>query len=316
MIWAGIVLFNPDLNRLKTNIQNVFPNVDMLVLFNNGMDSVTKKYIDSLDSKKVIILGKGENKGIAYALNCIMMKAYTNQVKWVITFDQDSVTPLNYVQQVKGRINDNSKRKVGIICPMVVDKRRIYPAMGVMPDTNNDYDVEMCITSGSCTSVDAWIDVGGFDDFLFIDLVDNDFCKRIRSKEWIILRMGNVLLDQEFGNITPRSKKVTSFYRFICSNFPNQRIAANISKLAYKKNVNPMRVFYTNRNILYLNEKLIELGGIGYESYNAKSYLGFLLFFNLPSLLRGKEKMKILRAIISGRKEGKLASKKVEHFHP
>ena len=316
MIWAGIVLFNPNYNRLKNNIQNVLPNVDKLVLFNNGIDAETKKYIVSLGSNKVTILGNGENKGIAYALNSIMREAYENQVKWVITFDQDSITPLNYTEQVKKRIIDNTQRKLGIVCPIIVDKRRIYPANRIIPDTTNDYNVEMCITSGSCTSVEAWNDVGGFDDFLFIDLVDNDFCKRLRSRQWIILRMGNVQLDQEFGNITPRSKKVTDFFRFICKRIPNQRIAVNLSKLAYKKTVSPTRVYYTNRNILYLNEKLRVLGGIGYESYNAKSYLGFLLFFNLPSLLRGKEKSKILKAIISGRREGKIASKKAEHFCP
>lgn len=316
IIWAGIVLFNPDCDRLKNNIQNVLQSVDKLVLFNNGIDVETKKYIVSLDLNKVIILGNGENKGIAYALNSIMREAYENQVKWVITFDQDSIAPLNYVDQVKKRIIDNRKKQLGIVCPVIVDNRRIYPANRMIPDTTNDYDVEMCITSGSCTSVDAWNDVGGFDDFLFIDLVDNDFCKRLRSKQWIILRMGNVQLDQEFGIITPYNKIVTGFFKYICKRIPNQRIAVNLSKLAYKKKVSPIRVYYTNRNILYLNEKLSALGGIGYESYNAKSYLGFFLFFNIPSLIRGKEKSKILRAIILGIKEGNIASKKAEHFYP
>lgn len=50
-ISAGIVLYNPDINRLKQNIKAVIPQVDVLVLYDNGSKNITKieKMISSLN---------------------------------------------------------------------------------------------------------------------------------------------------------------------------------------------------------------------------------------------------------------------------
>jgi GT2 family glycosyltransferase len=72
--------------------------------------------------------------------------------------------------------------------------------------------VDFCITSASCTNLNAWKNVGGFDEWLFIDLVDNDFCKRIIVSGYKILRINSLVLDQEFGKIIPKNEKVQSFW--------------------------------------------------------------------------------------------------------
>lgn len=305
MLWAGIVLYNPSLDRLRENISKILPDVDGLTLYNNGIDKETEIYLSSIENEKIISIGDGTNKGIAFALNRIMEDAKAHDANWVVTFDQDSVSPRDFIQHIRIRIEEHTNEHLGIISPLIVDKRRIYPANGVIPTAVEDYYVKMCITSGSCTFVPAWEEAGKYDEYLFIDLVDNDFCKRVLANGWKILRMADVELDHEFGNIQPRSKKITDFYRFICKMIPNKNLAVNISKLAYKKNVSPLRVYYTNRNIIYLNNKLKALGGIGYDSYNAKTYFGFMLFFNLPSIIRSKEKKKIIHAIYRGIKDGK-----------
>ena len=37
--------------------------------------------------------------------------------------------------------------------------------------------------------IDAWEQIGKFDEWLFIDLVDNEFCKRLIVSGYTILRL-------------------------------------------------------------------------------------------------------------------------------
>ncbi len=302
IIYAGIVLYKPDMKRLNKNIRSILPQVDQVLIYDNGINIEYKKQIEQICPSKLTLLGCGENNGLARALNEIMKYAEREGAQWVITLDQDSVSPDNMVSEYKKRMQDD---KTGIICPRIVDKRRFYMTEEQVDKT--DCFVEKCITSASCTLVKAWHDVGAFDDFLFIDLIDNDFCKRLRIKGWNILKINSLVLDQEFGNIRPKKPRVVNFYRKLSKSIKNPNLSENIAKLSYKKQVSPMRVYYINRNVLYLNKKLINYGGIGYESYNSKSYFGFMIAFNFASFARGKEKIKILNAILKGIKDGRKA---------
>lgn len=79
---AGIVLYNPDLGRLKENIESICKQVDKVILIDNGSDNIRE--IEDLIKEYLncILLKNGENMGIAYALNQILKYAYENDVKW------------------------------------------------------------------------------------------------------------------------------------------------------------------------------------------------------------------------------------------
>lgn len=299
MIFAGVVLYYPNLVRLKANIEKLFNQVKGIIFYDNGCDEAVKEYIKNIDKGLVFWTGTGVNEGMAKALNVIMKTAENEGVDWVITMDQDSILPANYVEAINRRaISDD----IAIVCPKVIDKRRVF-SINDLTSTKDEF-VKKCITSASCTRVQAWNYVGGFDEFLFIDLVDNDFCKRLQIVGFRILKINEICLDQEFGEIELKSPWIVESIMKICTIIPSKKLAANFSKLSYKKKVYPMRIYYTNRNILYLNKKLKRYGGIGYESYNCNSYVGFIICFIIPSFLRAKEKRKVLKAIIRGIMDG------------
>ncbi len=289
-IAAGIVLFNPDNPyRLRQSIESVLSQVEKVYLFDNS----TKKE-EYPDNEKIIYYSENENKGIAYALNQIMAMAKADGYEWLITMDQDSILP-------DGIINDFEVHtkidKIGIICPQVIDKRRAYMKVNTQP--NEEY-IEMCITSGSCTSIKVWETIGQYDDRLFIDLVDNEFCKRLIFCGYRILRLNKWVLDQEFGKIVPKSPFKQKFWIKVSKILHNE----NFAKFSYKKSVSPLRVYYTCRNIIYVNRKLKLCGPTAYENYNCKGYLGFVFSFIIPSFLRATQKRKVVKAFVKGTCKG------------
>ena len=305
---CGIVIFYPKLVRLRTNVEKLQEENAKIIFFVNGCDTECDEYIRTV--KDAIILTQKKNVGVATALNAIFKSAEELKEKWVLTFDQDSIITDGFLLQMKAKAK-NADERIACICPKVVDKRRIFPANKVMSYRGDEEYVQMCVTSGSYTRISAWSHVGKFDDYLFIDLVDNDFCKRLINSDWKILRLNTVELNQEFGNIEPRSEKTIAIIKNLCNKIRNKNLAVNISKFAYKKKISSLRVYYTNRNIIYLNKKLKKYGGIGYESYSSKNYVGFIISFIVPSILRSQEKKATLKSTVNGIMDG-LKSKPIE----
>lgn len=290
-IAAGIVLFNPDNEeRLNKSIASVLTQVDHLYIFDNSTKKNNLKF-----SSAITYITENSNNGVAYALNRIMEKAKDDGFEWVVTMDQDSILPANTIKLYKKYAGE--KKNIAIICPQVIDSRRSY--MKVKKKPQKEY-IDFCITSASCTNLSAWEKVGAFDEWLFIDLVDNEFCKRLIVSGYKILRLNNLILDQEFGKIIPKSEKTQRFWNFVAQKLHND----NFAKFGYRKFVSPLRVYYTNRNIIYVNRKLRQYGKTGYENYNCKGYLGFIIAFTIPSFLRADAKCGIIKAIVKGVYDG------------
>lgn len=286
----GVVLYNPsDIGRLSRCLYSLEKQTDKIYIWDNSTQEVKLQIENS-----IIYKSANGNCGMAYALNRIMELACADGYEWVITMDQDSILPEGIIKDYSKHFNDDN---VGIICPQVRDRRRPY--MMVLEDNSEDF-VDMCITSASCTSVGAWKRTGGFDEWLFIDLVDNEFCMRLRLSGYKILRLNKWVLDQEFGKVVAKPIWKQKFWLKLSRMLHND----NIAKLSYKKTVDPMRVYYTNRNIIYINKKLKKYGTVGYDNYNCKGYLGFIISFILPSVMRSQNKLSVIKEIFNGIRDG------------
>lgn len=225
-IVAGIVLYNPQEERLKENLDAIRGQVDGVVLVDNGSDC--KDVLDELEGEGCMVFRNGENRGIAYALNQILSYCYRQSIPWVITLDQDSVVSDNIISVYKNYMADD----VGIICPKIID-RNFKRAEDVY-----DYEVaevSWCITSASLTNVKAWYDVGGFDSAMFIDWVDMDFCIALRNHGYRILQTMRTWILHELGE--------------------NSRIKHINGREIYLLNRSPQRYYYVVRNLIYLGRK-------------------------------------------------------------
>lgn len=291
-IAAGVVYYKPkDAKRFEESLRSVLEQHDCVYIYDNDEE---KAYYPV--NPKIKVLREGKNMGIAHALNQIMAAADKDGFRWVTTMDQDSILPSGIIEDYLKYI-DKCEDDVAIICPQVVDQRRIYMQA---KQENSVESIKKCITSGSCTKIDAWKSVGGFDECLFIDLVDDDFCNNVILHGYKIIRLNKWVLNQEFGDIEPKSRRQQKFWLGVSKILHN----VNFAKFSYKKNVSPIRVYYTHRNLIYLNRKYKKHGKVGFKNYNCKGYIGFVISFSLPSLLRGKDKAAIFKAILQGTRDG------------
>lgn len=301
---AAVVYYNPDIKHCAQSIQVLSSLFDNVIIFDNTVYNEGTARPAWLDVG-VIYINESKNKGIAYALNVIMQNAKDLGYKWVITFDQDSEIPTNIVSEYSKYFN---RKDVGIFCSQYIDPKRKY--MRLDSTGAETIEVERCITSASCTSIITWENAGKYDESLFIDLVDTDYCKRVRYIGLKILRINSVILIQHFGIVEYKDNWFSKLLLVISDKLH----CINIGKLSYKKIVSPMRIYYTNRNILYLNKKHHKYGGIGYENYACKHYLTYFIFYNTASILRSDMKFKTVKAIITGLNDGMKMAKDAEKY--
>lgn len=191
---AGIVTFNPELPRLKENIDAVVSQVSDLVVVDNGSTSNIR---DNLEST-VSVLENESNRGIAAALNQIVEWASDRGADAVILLDQDSVIEPGTVLNLTSALTEG----VAIASPQIVDRN--LGSDGPRPNR----DVNYSITSGSLLRVQDWRDVGGYDDRMFIDFVDFDFCLRVREAGLRIVQVGDARLLHEIGHAQRAGKRI------------------------------------------------------------------------------------------------------------
>lgn len=196
---AGIVLYNPDIEKLKENIRAIYKQVPQVILVDNGSSNVSM--IRQLDGTfpNVSIEFLSENFGIAYAQNKICQYANEQGYKWAITLDQDSVCPQNLVSEYSNYVNDD---KVGMLCPRIYDINCGY--VDVISNEDATTEVKDCLASASAIRISAWTHIGGFFEPMFIDKVDFEIAYNLRAHDYKILRVNKVILKHEIGHSVVR----------------------------------------------------------------------------------------------------------------
>lgn len=220
---AGITLYNSVAEQLQKTIDSLKGQVEHFFIVDNTPGrNLTEQFAKQPD---ITYIPNEENRGIAAALNQIMQAASNAGYAWVLTMDQDSVFPKNGVGVLTQKLAELSPNTAAI-CPVFLNR------------SNNDIVgteayVKECITSGAFTSVEAWHKVGGYNEWYFIDLVDFEFCARLRATGYKIYQTESVQLSHQLG-----SPKETHFLGLTFSSF----------------NYPAFRYYYQTRNYLVFEQ--------------------------------------------------------------
>ena len=216
---AVVVLYNPDESIIE-NIKS-YQRVNKIYAIDNS-----EKYNDNLierlkQFKNLVYINNHGNKGIAYALNLGAKLAIENGANWLLTMDQDSKFSFDGLQQLKKCLMNQTKNKikVGLVAP------------SLKVNQNNDVQEKLVvITSGNIINLQAYKEVFGFEEKLFIDAVDYDFCLKLNIAGYKVLQCNRALLVHQLG-------ETKSFKIF----------GKTITTFTHS----PIRRYYMSRNALY-----------------------------------------------------------------
>ncbi|MHC4946141.1 MAG: glycosyltransferase, partial [Planctomycetota bacterium] len=202
----------------------------------NGSGEDTLAALEKLRSRhpdSVEIVTLGRNHGVAYALNVGMRRARCAGFSWALTMDHDSVADPSMVESLlAGLARWPSKEKVLISAPVFVHKETMVPGLMVHYDgwkriclsakcPEDILTPTVVITSGNLVRIDLHEAIGGYDESLFVDYVDHDFCLRGRRLGLDIIVPAGARLYHSVGN--PVSKRILGKIRISSNHSPFRR---------------------------------------------------------------------------------------------
>jgi rhamnosyltransferase len=264
-----ITLYAPPESYLY-NIDTYINYLDILYVVDNT-PVMDHKVHDALlkQFSNVKILSFGKNIGIGAAINLGIKEGLKNNYSWLLTMDQDSYFD---AEQVKLFFNSFSVVECGCTLILSPEHKQVTP-FGKVPFYQKRDEV---MTSGNLLNLSLIDKVGFFNEDLFIDSVDHDFCLRGNMLNYDILQSTNICIRHCVG--------ISYSGSIMCG--------------LKKKNFHihsPKRMYFIVRNGLYIREK--------YGS-NFPGYTNFLKKKNKQRisrcLLYSSNRIEYLRYIVKG----------------
>jgi rhamnosyltransferase len=265
---AGVVvLYYPD-KEVPRRIESYLSQLARLYVIDNT--EVPSDFSGFFNQSKINYIHDGKNKGIAERLNQAVELSFAEGFEWLLTMDQDSIFTF---ENITNYLNCVSKfalpENVGIIGVEFENKTKTGSSC-------ESIETDQLITSGSIVNLSACNEVGKFDEALFIDEVDLEFCYRLITRDFKVVKFKNISLNHQLGHI---------YYG---------RSLKSLKKTPRTLH-SPARVYYMVRNYLYVKKKY---SGKFIES--DKTRRKALLNRLKNNLLYSKDRIAVMGYIIKG----------------
>lgn len=238
---AVIITYNVE-NDFENRVNKLKEKVDEIIVVDNGSNPETISMLKELE-KEITIIYLEENKGIAYALNRGIKYSIEKRYDWILTLDHDSIVTNDMIRNMLKcyeSFDKELKEKVAMLVPMHVEEKE-YQNSNVISNEeefSKPYrEVLTEITSGALTKADIYKNVGLYDEKLFIDLVDHDYCLSLNKKGLKVIQVNSAVLIHNLGESV---KKNVLGLKIIPTNH------------------SPLRRYYMSRNRHYIWDKYKE----------------------------------------------------------
>lgn len=233
---AGVViLYNPDKAAVISNIKSYINFIDTLIVFDNS--HCEKEFIEKIKSisNKVFFISNTKNEGIAKPLNKALELA-GERYNWLLTMDQDSYFDEEqgneYFTKFKQAFYNSSN--IAVVCPNHSNQ------VEKIVDVNIYKEVIRAITSGSIINIKISENLKGFDEKLFIDDVDLEYCYRCVLAGYKIIQFENIYMHHELG-----TTKQAGYFHFF--------------RKSDRSLHSPFRIYFMVRNFFYMSSKYKKL---------------------------------------------------------
>jgi rhamnosyltransferase len=199
-VFALVVTYHPPPEILE-NIAALRTQVSSIVVVDNGSSESELETLRAARSKYDIeLIENGRNLGIATALNAGVRKARAQDADWVALFDQDSRVEPRFISRLLESVKEApNPAQIGIVCPIYFDQGTALVTPVARSKTGA---ILAAMTSGSVIRTGLFDQLGGFNESLFIDYVDIEFCLRTRRAGYSIFQCQKAVLQHSQGRIT------------------------------------------------------------------------------------------------------------------
>lgn len=157
-----------------------------ILIIDNSTDKVisNKNKLKSGDWTHTNYINSGGNLGLSKAYNRV--KDFQSQFSWVVFWDQDTKCSDNYLEQLRTEILDNETAKM--IVPIVYSEKgqmspSLYKGSKIMgPIEGHGFKKNLtAINSGLAIEIEKFIEIGMYDESMFIDYLDHDLIIRFNN---------------------------------------------------------------------------------------------------------------------------------------
>ena len=217
------VAFNSDPIRLARQLVALCDQVDKIIIVDNGSVPSVKSGLNQPEIAAMLanvphidFIALNENGGIASGFNVGVEAARKQGAEFVLLLDHDSVPAVDMVSKLvagyQQAAGESELRPVAAVGPRIVDSRdkHDYPFIRIgwirnqhMRCTDHGekiIDCDFLISSGCLIAMSAFDKIGGFDEALFIDSVDLEWCFRARSAQFSLYGICDAKLDHRLGD--------------------------------------------------------------------------------------------------------------------
>lgn len=281
---AGIVTFNPDLSRLDENICAILPQVETVHIYDNGSDNysdIEQLIKGKYNAQPIRLIRSQRNGGMAVALNNLAEAALADRKDAILLLDQDSVSTQGMVETLSLHLKNN----IGITSPIAIDRNtEAFTGNNELP-----FETPTAITSGSLLSLKAYRDSNGYDESLFVDLVDFDFCLQLRLAGYSIVVVPAATLLHELGR-----------QEFFCI-FPTRSMGGGIQWKQYRTNHSSFRRYDMARSWAILLPK--------YHDTRFRSYVkSRMIKITVKAIVVERNRLDYIHQLRKGLRDGRAIS--------
>lgn len=231
-VLAVIITYNPSLPVLRRNIEILYSQVQYILIYDNASENINSLSTLISEFPNITLFKNTTNEGLPINYNRAGKFCLENRYEWLLTMDQDTIVPPDLILNFSKVFNDS---QVAIIAPVMIDinYQKESEVLDTLPDEAFT-EVKSCISSAALNRVSILKELGGFDEKLFIDQVDFDYCRNVIEHGYKILRCNATCIAHQIGN----SKTVKFLWKDMVSfNHP------------------PFRKYYFFRNRVYYARK-------------------------------------------------------------
>ena len=270
---AVIITYRPDLDLLNKNFLALAAQVEKVILVDNSDDPLQGQQIREHFQiyPQLVYINNDGNQGIAHALNRGVKYAEQLGADWVLTMDQDSCLPADYVAILSSVASAQDDSVASIGTPFLSGEK-------VFTDSHAGGPVKLLITSGNLLQIAAVKQIGYFRDDFFIDYVDFDLSLRLRKAGFQLIETHETSFQHRLGE--PQKNSFLG-KTFSCSNY------------------SPLRIYYMSRNrMVFFRENFF------FDPLLVLRCCRDMMKESIKIVLGEKAKMAKLKAILFGIKDG------------